>query len=226
MIMRMRESAAGLREFCKLLPPESVGIELGAYAGDGTQIFLDSGRIKRLYCVDTWEPGWDERDAASATDLSEAHMAHLARIGSDPRVVRCWHSTDEVARWPFAEPIDFVYIDACHEYESVCRDIWNYTGKVRSGGFIAGHDYGTARVRLLLAVMRAIPALFRVRRLAYMVGVTQAVQDTIGTPEYTFADCSWASRVVHAHKEGEASNDCPEDYYCLFGTDGHIHTYA
>lgn len=39
------------------------------------------------------------------------------------------------------ESVDFVFIDGCHEVESVRRDIADWYPKVKVGGIIAGHDY-------------------------------------------------------------------------------------
>ena len=38
------------------------------------------------------------------------------------------------------ESLDFVFIDAAHDYENVLLDIQNWFPKVKKGGVIAGHD--------------------------------------------------------------------------------------
>jgi len=43
--------------------------------------------------------------------------------------------------------IDFVFIDADHSYEAVKTDITNWLPKVKSGGMIAGHDFGRPEVK-------------------------------------------------------------------------------
>lgn len=40
-----------------------------------------------------------------------------------------------------AGSVDFVFIDAEHTYEGVSGDIKAWSGKVKPGGLIAGHDY-------------------------------------------------------------------------------------
>ena len=37
--------------------------------------------------------------------------------------------------------LDFVFIDASHEYEDVKNDINAWLPKVKNGGILAGHDY-------------------------------------------------------------------------------------
>ena len=39
------------------------------------------------------------------------------------------------------DSLDFVFIDASHEYEDVKRDICAWLPKVKVGGVLAGHDY-------------------------------------------------------------------------------------
>jgi len=39
------------------------------------------------------------------------------------------------------ETFDFIYIDACHLYESVLWDMEHYFPKLKKGGILGGHDY-------------------------------------------------------------------------------------
>jgi len=39
--------------------------------------------------------------------------------------------------------LDFVYVDGCHQYESVLQDMSIWWPKIRPGGILAGHDYVT-----------------------------------------------------------------------------------
>ena len=54
---------------------------------------------------------------------------------------------------PYIPPgLDFVYIDALHDYESVKRDIQDWFPKLRSEGILCGHDYNEGNEGTIQAV--------------------------------------------------------------------------
>ncbi len=57
--------------------------------------------------------------------------------------------------------LDFVYLDAKHDYRSVWADLTAWYPKVKSGGIFAGHDYKNSCVRKnLVQVKRAVDGFF------------------------------------------------------------------
>jgi predicted O-methyltransferase YrrM len=54
------------------------------------------------------------------------------------------NSTVEAAAYFADESVDFVYVDARHDYTSVKQDLETWWPKVKRGGILAGHDYVTA----------------------------------------------------------------------------------
>jgi len=52
--------------------------------------------------------------------------------------------------------LDFVFIDASHDYENVKADILAWIPKIKEGGVIAGHDY----VEDYSGVMKAVDEIF------------------------------------------------------------------
>jgi len=55
------------------------------------------------------------------------------------RIIR-GKSMDVVRNIPY-ESLDFVYIDANHEFDFVMSDIIEWSKRVKKGGLVAGHDY-------------------------------------------------------------------------------------
>ena len=48
-----------------------------------------------------------------------------------------------------ADSIDYVFLDAAHDYESVRADIAAWWPKIKPGGWFAGHDYTHAEGSLV-----------------------------------------------------------------------------
>jgi hypothetical protein len=56
-------------------------------------------------------------------------------------------SSIEAAETYLDNSLDFVFIDAAHDYDSVKQDIISWLPKVKKGGIISGHDYPHLPVR-------------------------------------------------------------------------------
>jgi predicted O-methyltransferase YrrM len=102
-----------------------------------------------LYMIDSWTPicpdDTDERIKKTYHDeyienMSAAVKA-VAEYNHRPIVIR----EDSLGALEFFEyqSLDFVFIDASHNYEDVKRDINFWRFKVKPGGIICGHDYGS-----------------------------------------------------------------------------------
>jgi len=69
----------------------------------------------------------------------ETVMGRLAKIPVAWRIQKgC--SWNVAARYP-DESLDFVFLDANHDRDSISRDIDAWRPKVKKGGLLAGHDY-------------------------------------------------------------------------------------
>lgn len=51
------------------------------------------------------------------------------------------HFSKDAARLIPDGELDYVYLDARHDYEGVMGDLERYYPKVRTGGILAGHDF-------------------------------------------------------------------------------------
>jgi hypothetical protein len=53
--------------------------------------------------------------------------------------------------------LDFVFLDAAHDYDNVKADITAWRSKVKSGGYLGGHDYQLIFPGVMKAVQEEFP---------------------------------------------------------------------
>lgn len=107
------------------------GVELGVFVGEYANCLL-SNWYGNLIGVDSYNGGSDFHLLLGAIDLNKQAVAQ----GRYKIIV---NNTDDASKY-IPNDLEFVYIDADHYFPSVCRDIEHYRHKVRSCGFLCGHD--------------------------------------------------------------------------------------
>lgn len=152
------------------------GAEIGVKGGVFSAYVLRHWRGSRLISIDHWE-------GEHARHYSKARQ-RLAPFGARSEV---WRMTSlEAAAHVEDRSLDFVYIDAAHDAESVANDLRAWFPKVRSGGIIAGHDYAPDRNRR--GVKSVVDAFFS--ECGLPVAATRGVRSLEVHP-------SWIVRVEH-----------------------------
>ncbi len=125
---------------------EGTGVELGVRKGHFSEHILEYWSGTRLISVDPWSAApADEYVDISNVSQDEHDVNHLEtnrrleRFGTRSEV---WRQTGAGASAHLpSESLDFVYLDARHDFESVREDIAARWPLVRPGGMLAGHDY-------------------------------------------------------------------------------------
>ena len=115
-----------------------VGAEIGVAQGDHSKMLCDSIPGLKLYCVDVWEryPGFREYTDRIGRYYEQAQ----AKLAPYNVVIVKKFSMEAVK--DFADgSLDFVYIDAAHDFKNVVDDVCEWSKKVRIGGMVFGHDY-------------------------------------------------------------------------------------
>ena len=171
--MRWKSRAKkGLLDLCKYIDKdEIVMVEIGCYVGEGTLIFSSQSKIKTIYSIDPWVNGYDDNDGASKKipmNLVEK-MFDENTYGVEKIFKYKMRSEDAVNLFSDGS-LDLVYIDGCHTYECVKQDILLWSPKIKSGGYISGHDFGREDVKI-------------------------AVNEILGAPEKVFKDSSWIFKI-------------------------------
>jgi hypothetical protein len=176
--------ATGLVELCEYLKANLPAVngrigemyELGSFAGEAAFVFAQYFRT--VYCVDPW------LDPCGAPSLQEVVDSFDERARIAGNMVKLQRTASEACKFVEYEEPDFVYVDSGpHEYHGNMREIREWWPKVRSGGFLGGHDY-------------EIPELHAAD---VFPGVAQSVGDFFGHhPEEfglkVFPDTSWIVR--------------------------------
>lgn len=126
------------------------GAEVGVKRGEYSEVLLESWNGRHLISIDPWlsAPETDYLDVANVAQEThdryyEETLNRLARFGERSTV---WRMTGSEAadRIP-AHCLDFVYLDARHDYVSVTQDLDAWIEKVRPGASWPATTIWTAR---------------------------------------------------------------------------------
>lgn len=133
-------------------------MECGSLFGRSASEFLERCRVvgisAQVWCIDTWE--WCPEPAEFRKVLSDEDYvdfcARISKVGLRSEAIFDFYMSDTnvnkikcdaaVCAESFEDgTIDFVFLDAFHDYQSVKEQIAAWTPKVRLGGFIGGDDF-------------------------------------------------------------------------------------
>lgn len=115
-----------------------VGAEIGVAAGDNAQSILHKLDIRRLYLIDNYQQ-------SNAIEKYENYTLNQSmafnRLGGRTNVEFVYEDS-KTAHKKFVDGLfDFVYIDGDHSFNGCLEDIQNFWKKIKSGGYIGGHDF-------------------------------------------------------------------------------------
>jgi hypothetical protein len=122
------------------VPDNAVMVEVGVLKGKSFSHLMteihNSGKNIRAYAVDDFKTlmgwKWDE-------NVREAFTLNLAPHGGKYQTI-IDSSTNAAAMFSY-NIVDFLFLDASHDYESVKKDIEAWLPKMKPGSVMAGHDY-------------------------------------------------------------------------------------
>jgi hypothetical protein len=129
-------------------------VECGAWLGKSSAYLVDISEYKNLnvWIVDSWQGSPNELDthhklikradiyASFLSNMGNRNFKHLKALSCEASL----HFDNESC--------DVVFIDMEHTYEAVKNDIELWLPKVKSGGYLAGHDYQTSWQGVMQAV--------------------------------------------------------------------------
>jgi hypothetical protein len=144
------------------------GAEVGVFKAANARYLLQQRPNLELLLVDAWRPqGGSYRESGDyQARYTQAHWdkifhqvvpGHLepfpGRYTLDRRL------SHEAAQDVQDASLDFVFIDGDHSYQGVKKDLEAWISKVKPGGFLSGHDYGSPREGTRYGVRKAVDEL-------------------------------------------------------------------
>lgn len=118
-----------------------IGAEIGVEQGIYSEKLFQNIPGLQLFCIDSWENRPHVRHSQAETESRErSYKECQERLAPYNATIIRAKSMEAVQTFQ-DNTLDFVFIDANHEYSHVKDDIREWTKKVKVGGIVAGHDY-------------------------------------------------------------------------------------
>lgn len=153
---------------------KGVGVEVGVERGIFSEMVLQNPDTK-LYCVDPWLAYKGYRDHVSQDKLDGFYEQTKEKLSKyNCEIIR--KTSMEAVKDFEDESLDFVYIDANHNFENVAMDLIHWMKKVKKGGIVSGHDYVKRKGE---------------RYINHTVDVINAYANAYGIEVLVFNDSSW-----------------------------------
>lgn len=141
-------------------------VEIGSWKGQSAAFMaveiVNSGKRIQFDCVDTWLGSEEHLAGGFAQDIDaingqlyQAFEQNMRPVQEHYRALRM--TSLEAAKLYPDQSLDFVFIDAAHDYDSVHADIQAWYPKVRSGGILSGDDLPCPAVAE--AIVDLLPAM-------------------------------------------------------------------
>jgi hypothetical protein len=151
----------------------NLGVEIGVDRGEYSEIMCKANPDLHLFGVDpyvltAYEPVINPQQAGihvNQKGFEGNYEQATARLKPYPnyRLVRSY-SMDALKLFE-DNSLDFVYIDANHDFLNFIQDLHFWLKKVKPGGIMAGHDYANFSYRKHNHVKRALDAYARCYRM-------------------------------------------------------------
>jgi hypothetical protein len=130
------------KSMVNLFPTGAHFVEVGSWKGKSSAFMiteiLNSNKKIKFDCVDTFEGG-PEHNNIDTSNLYDIFISNMKPFENNYNVLKM--TSVEASKQYEDNSLDFVFIDACHDYECVNEDIKVWYPKVKIGGILAGHDY-------------------------------------------------------------------------------------
>lgn len=137
------------------------GAEIGVKEGRFIHFMLETFPCLTMYAVDPWEDQPGANEDYIGWNWNQIYQQYRQKIaGNENRVIELREYSDSAADNVPDGSLDFAFIDAQHDYESVLKDIEAWYPKIKEGGLLCGHDYDNNFKGVCRAVDEKFPDRF------------------------------------------------------------------
>ena len=181
----------------------NTGVEVGVARGDYSKVLCESNPNLKLYGVDPWE-----RTAYEPNIVPASAGIHVTQEGFDGEYERAKEklkpynctlikkcSMDALEDFE-DNSLDFVYIDANHDFLNFISDLHYWLKKIRIGGIISGHDYATFRFMKHNHVKRALDTYARSYCMIPLFIVGAEARGVKGVVRDTYRSWMWVKKII------------------------------
>jgi hypothetical protein len=136
-------------ELIRSFPTGGCAAEIGVADGRFSVQILQHASPERLYLIDYWRsgrrahgyfPGFHKRGQTARGDYEVVQQSFAEEISAGHVHLLRGCSWEQLALIPDGS-LNWVYLDAAHDFDSVVRDLNAVRPKLRPGGIVAGHDW-------------------------------------------------------------------------------------
>ena len=153
----MRQRAVWLSEF--IGNNKMKGVEVGILKGPTFKSLMITCPNLTLTGVDTFIPDiiWKSRKIKDTKELLQIEPGYWYQElldfckDYDGRANLIRNFSNQAVNEFEDESLDFVFIDASHDFHSVNEDIYLWKNKVKKGGMVSGHDIDLLQVRMAVS---------------------------------------------------------------------------
>jgi predicted O-methyltransferase YrrM len=144
--------AEGLFEIAATLPKSAQVLEIGSWKGKSTYCIAHGMKMGTINCIDPFNAAGEEgsREIYEQTkgdkNLIEQFEENLSKIPSSVKIKTLKGYSREFVNQ--VGDLDFLFIDGDHSIEGCRFDFENFGNDIKSGGFLAFHDYYPDRIDL------------------------------------------------------------------------------
>lgn len=124
-----------LYDICNDVGNDLVYVEIGTYAGGSASLVSTNKNVKKIISIDIGKP-MPKKIPIENVNKFKHENCHYKYIEGDSKN----ETTIETLR-NSVDVIDILFIDGDHSWDGVLKDFQNYSGLVKSGGYIVFDDY-------------------------------------------------------------------------------------